>query len=259
MRGNDSDEFYIGYERQTPGVVARRVRLILLCMLFVTVAVAIAVVVGQSRLPASFFEYGKEREFEGVILERPVPMLLVERPGSVAGLPKHSRYALVGLGKHGVEERVRGLDGRRIRLLGSRIYRDGLMMIEIREDSIEIIPAEREKDIGSKRDWLGVQTLAGEIVDSKCYLGVMNPGNRTTHRECAIRCLSGGIPALFVVENLKGEKAALWLVSLDDTAVGPQVLDLVARPVEITGEVTREGDQLFLRADPRTFHLVGSP
>ena len=29
----------------------------------------------------------------------------------------------------------------------------------------------------------GEVTLAGEIVDSKCYLGVMNPGNGKVHRD----------------------------------------------------------------------------
>jgi hypothetical protein len=28
-------------------------------------------------------------------------------------------------------------------------------------------------------------TLTGEIVDSKCYLGVMNPGQGKVHRDCA--------------------------------------------------------------------------
>ena len=40
-------------------------------------------------------------------------------------------------------------------------------------------------------------TLIGEIVDSKRYLGVMNPGNGKVHRDCAVRCLSGGIPPIF--------------------------------------------------------------
>jgi len=36
--------------------------------------------------------------------------------------------------------------------------------------------------------------LVGEIVDSKCYFGNMNPGNGKVHRDCAVRCMSGGIP-----------------------------------------------------------------
>ena len=43
--------------------------------------------------------------------------------------------------------------------------------------------------------------LRGEIVDSKCYLGVMNPGEGTVHRDCAARCLSGGLPPMLVVRS----------------------------------------------------------
>lgn len=41
-------------------------------------------------------------------------------------------------------------------------------------------------------------TLDGELVDSKCYLGTMKPGDGKTHKSCAILCLRGGIPPLFV-------------------------------------------------------------
>ena len=34
------------------------------------------------------------------------------------------------------------------------------------------------------------------------------------------------------------------------------VLDLVAEPVQITGEVERQGDLLFLRADPSTYRRL---
>ena len=36
---------------------------------------------------------------------------------------------------------------------------------------------------------LGPVELTGEIADSKCWLGVMNPGEGTVHRDCARRCL----------------------------------------------------------------------
>src|SRR5947207_1819862 len=97
---------------------------------------------------------------------------------------------------------------------------------------------------------LGRRTLVGEIVDSKCFLGVMNPGQLTPHRACAIRCISGGVPPVLVVRQKNGPAIYLLLVASD----GKPVLDIVAEPVEITGEVEREGDLLILRADPATYH-----
>src|SRR6266513_1903853 len=84
---------------------------------------------------------------------------------------------------------------------------------------------------------LGQQTLVGEIVDSKCYLGVMNPGQLTTHRACAIRCISGGIPPVLLVRQKDGPAIYLLLVSADGKPVNRQVLNMVAEPVEITGDV----------------------
>src|SRR5262249_17489064 len=100
---------------------------------------------------------------------------------------------------------------------------------------------------------LGSQTVVGEIVDSKCFLGVMNPGRLTPHRACAIRCISGGIPPVLLVRQKDGSVNHLLLVSDKGKPVNQQVLDLVAEPVEITGEVERQGELLILRADPATY------
>ena len=104
---------------------------------------------------------------------------------------------------------------------------------------------------------LGKQTFVGEIVDSKCFLGVMNPGQLTPHRACAIRCISGGAPPVLLVRQKDGPAIYLLLVSADGQAVNKQVLDVVAEPVEITGEVERQGDMLVLRSDPATYRRVG--
>jgi len=46
------------------------------------------------------------------------------------------------------------------------------------------------------------------------------------------------------------------LVSSDGQPVNKQVLDMVAEPVQISGEVERQGELLVLRADPRSFRRV---
>jgi hypothetical protein len=51
---------------------------------------------------------------------------------------------------------------------------------------------------------LGAFTLVGEIVDSKCYLGIMNPGETNPHRECAALCIRGGIPPLIIAHDADG-------------------------------------------------------
>jgi hypothetical protein len=252
----ESEEFYVGYQQEAPSGVARLIRRVIVTLLAISVIVSVTMVIGQTKFPASFFEFGREREFVGTVRERPFPMLLITRPGATGTLAPHSRYTLVSTGKHGATNEVRGFEGRRVSIRGSLVYRDGETMIEVAPGSLTVIPSAIEGSSSSKGDWLGVQTLVGEIVDSKCYLGVMNPGEAVTHRECAIRCISGGIPPLFIVHNDQGETSALWLISVSGKPVGSEVLDLVATPVEITGEVKREGDQLYIRADPSTYRRL---
>jgi len=66
-------------------------------------------------------------------------------------------------------------------------------MIETKAEWIQAAEKNFGDDSPLPSTSLGTQTLVGEIVDSKCFLGVMNPGQLTTHRACAIRCISGGV------------------------------------------------------------------
>ncbi len=66
-------------------------------------------------------------------------------------------------------------------------------------------------------------------------------------RRCAF---SSGIPPVLYVRDESGTALYLLLVDLDGSAVNELVLDYVAEPIEIRGEVLRMGDQLVLRADP---------
>src|SRR5260370_8819960 len=78
---------------------------------------------------------------------------------------------------------------------------------------------------------LGQQTLVGEIVDSKCFLGVMNPGQLTPHRACAIRCISGGVPPVLLVRQKDGPAVYLFLVSPHGNTPTKTLLDLVPAPL----------------------------
>jgi hypothetical protein len=51
--------------------------------------------------------------------------------------------------------------------------------------------------------------VRGEIVDSKCFLGVMVPGSGKTHKDCASLCLRGGIPPALYVRDQSGQIVAL--------------------------------------------------
>ena len=249
-----SDDFYVGWQSRAPARIASTVRRTLLLLVPGITILALAFAYAQQTIGTSVFEWGKVKEFAGVWKNSPYPYLLVPRAGSES----FSAYYLVRPFKFGIDRQLaEELDGKAVRLKGPLIYRGSQTMIEVADKSIrESDPGQIPHPSAPAPVSLGEQTLVGEIVDSKCYLGVMNPGRLAPHRACAIRCISGGIPPLFLVRQKDGSALHLLLVASDGRPVNKEVLDLVALPVEITGEVFRQGELLVLRADPAAYRRL---
>lgn len=242
----EQDEFYIGYVPRAPHRMAQLVRRIVFALSGGALLVATLLAVGQQRLPLSVFEFQQYHEYTGIIRATPYPALLVQTSTSL------TQYLLVAPGKHQAE--VAAFDGQTVKLRGALIQRDGTQMLELVPDSLmattaTVIPLPAKVE-------LGTFTLVGEIVDSKCYLGVMNPGHTKPHRDCAVRCISGGIPPLFIARDAQGNELKLLLTDAQGAAVNQAVLEMVAEPLEITGRVVRDGTQYFLQADPVTYRRV---
>jgi len=87
-------------------------------------------------------------------------------------------------------------------------------------------------------------------------LGVMKPGQLKTHRDCAIRCISGGVPPSLRVVGTSGNIEHFLLVDSHSNAVNSQILDVVADPISVTGEVIQYGDMFLLKADPENYNLL---
>ena len=172
MTENGHGDFYVGYRPRAPRDLGRFTLRTAILLAAIGGALAALLAGLQGPFGPGVFEFGLTREFEGVLAERPYPTLMVERPGVAAGT--FSRYMLVAFGKRGAGAEMAGLDGRRVRLEGTLVYRDGDTMIEVRTGSVEAVDGIAGTIPGAEE--LGVVTLAGEIVDSKCYLGVMKPG-----------------------------------------------------------------------------------
>lgn len=239
-----ADEFYIGWEGAQPPGVGRRVRRAAVVLLVLAAVVALLTTAAQRPFSRAVFEFGSPRLFEGVIRMTPQPHLEVERPGRDAGV---SRYLLVAPGKHGARGEVGGFAGRRVRLSGTLVYRGDETLLEVVPGSLEEIS---RVDAPEPEVAVGFFTVAGEIVDSKCFLGVMKPGERKVHRACASLCIRGGIPPLLVVDDADGPAAHLLLVGPGGSSLAKRVLDFVAEPVDVTGEVRRRGDLWIMEADP---------
>jgi len=250
------DEFYIGWETKAAPGIGKTIRKTAVVVLALALLAPVVLAVSQRMIGISVFEWGTTKSFSGVMQATPYPHLLVPRPGNADGQLSFSTYYLVAPWKFGLKpEAIAAFDGRTVSLQGTLIYRGNQTMVEVIPDSIRATDAATAGSLPPVIP-LGTQTLVGEIVDSKCFLGVMNPGQLTPHRACAIRCISGGCPPVLLVRQTHGPVIYLLLVSADGKPVNKQVLDMVAEPLEITGDVERRGDLLILRADPKTYQRM---
>jgi hypothetical protein len=228
------DEFFVGYNPTPPGLL-RFVRAA--AAVAFAAALAAGLAAAAMRPPAGdgpWDDAPPSAGFEGTAVADPHPLLFGD-DGRTA--------LLVAEGKFGARERIAPFAGKRVRIAGTLIHRDGRRMIEISDapDAVAEIAG------GAARIPepvpLGPATVSGEIVDPKCHLGAMRPGRGATHRACAVLCLRGGIPPMLATDD----GGYLLLVGPDGSALGDAVLPLVGGPVTASGLRERRGDLELLR------------
>ena len=224
-------DFYVGY-LPMPGGLKQVIRRVAALLVFLAAGVAACLIAGQRTFASSTFEFQQYRDLRGTLVAEPYPALVI--PGQ--GLP----WLLVGPGKHGAGG-LRQFAGREVRLRGERIFRGDDHMIELLPGSLG---AGGAAALPASVTHLGPAQLTGEIVDSKCYFGVMNPGNGKVHRDCAVRCISGGIPPAFLVRDAGGRTMPVLLANWK-----PELLDHIAEPVTIRGHLVRSNGRLTLYSE----------
>jgi hypothetical protein len=143
---------------------------------------------------------------------------------------------------------------------GTRIQRDAHTMLEV--DPAPLAASGSQADAGLKPCATSCLEagpeveLTGEIVDSKCFLGVMVPGAGKTHADCASLCIRGGIPPALRVQDFAG-KPELFLLTLPTGApIHLEAVDLAGQSISMRGLVSRSGAWLTLRTDPRDWRTA---
>jgi hypothetical protein len=240
-----NEDFYVGYSPKAPVDLGRTVARIAAGIVLAGCIAGAFIIFGQSPFAASNFEFGVYNDYVGIVEEWPYPILVTDK----------ASFLLVAPGKHGLTDAVTGLQEKRVRLKGALIERGLDRMIEVVPGSISADSSQSQIGPRSAVD-LGPVTLRGEIVDTKCYLGVMNPGEHKVHRDCAVRCISGGVPPAFLARDASGDARILLLVGEDGRALSKEVLPFVAEPLEISGNLVRTGSALTLKASPLRFRRV---
>jgi hypothetical protein len=248
MRGREP--FYVGYLK-TPRPLLGFLAVVAGAVLGASAVLAVTLVTAQGDWGDAAFRWGEGYQTRtGILRVEPYPVLYL--PPDVEH-PRGRAIPLSGQGKRGVREKAAGLDGKPVDIGGFLLRAGDREMIQVGGD-VDLRPAADATALagfaGPASEPVGPRTLRGEIVDSKCYLGAMRPGQGKTHKLCANLCLIGGIPPLFVVYRADGPPELLLLADADGGPVTAALLDDTARYVELSGTVERRADLLVFRVDP---------
>lgn len=242
------EPLYVGY-RPLPPRDRSALRIVVPALLIACGAIGAALAIAQ-RDPGSGVWHADVREYAGTVTLEPYPALLMNGQA----------YFLVAAGKHGVHDRLRDVANQPARIMGTLIERSGRRLIEVAPDddaivrigdaSAEAVATSTSSESHSSSIQPRPISIIAEIVDGKCYLGAMKPGDAKGHKACATLCIEGGLPPLVI--ELKGLGAQFTcpptsiqpdeifpLLRVDgSTALPPEVLAMVAEPVRIAGTLT---------------------
>lgn len=244
------EEFYIGYldavgdktKKALKGFVFFALGLLLLSgMLFSFF---------QKPAVNSSYDFNEPTKVSGIYHESPYPMLKVTLADNI-----YKDILLLGFGKFGpneylkeIKKETNSLVGKGLTIEGQLIYYNGRTLLEI-DDSQKITLSDSKMKPIASATLLGNKEMEGEIVDPKCYFGVMKPGYGKIHRSCAALCISGGMPPVLVSANENGEDDYFLLTNLKGNPIHQDILPYIGQPSILKGEVFDLGDWKEMRID----------
>jgi hypothetical protein len=243
------NEFYIGWQAKAPLVFKKHIKKVLIVLFPIALLAGFLLGSSQKKFSTAQFEFGKPTSLKGIYYSEPVPLLKVtDKNNTSIFIP------LVGYGKHGAattileweKENSISLNRRQLTLTGTLLYNDGKVLMQVDKNSRPVLEAGTAIANPLVQKNLGRQTIRGEIIDPKCYFGVMKPGEGKVHRDCAIRCILGGIPPVLHVQNEKGEHHYYLLAAESNQGINEAVQDRVAEPVTIEGRLVQQDDWMIV-------------
>lgn len=238
-----NEDFYIGWSNKLPPTM-RRVLIVFIGAIFVVAMLVMYIwQKQQTGFGEGVFEYGHQVEYTGKIFEYPAPMLRVRTDNGTQSIP------LVNFGKFGVQEILTklkeeygDLTNKEVTLRGTRIHFDGRTWLELTDEIDAVVQVTTSKPQQQQISEEGSIMVTGEIVDPKCFFGVMKPGFGKVHMSCAIRCISGGIPPILTTNpNPEGTRDYYFLTT-SDGRVNDEVLRFIGFEVSIEGKLSMVDD-----------------
>jgi hypothetical protein len=241
-------EMYVGY-LPVPPKQRRFLRWSVPVILWILCAASFLWARSQHSPGAAVWDDGQPVKLHGVIVADPYPILFTQDADG-----ESRAVLLVEAGKHGSHQRFTGLSGRVATVSGWPLHRDGRRMLELEPTDAAVVADDDaiSATLPPALKPVGPITLRGEIVDSKCFLGAMKPGEGKTHKECATLCIRGGIPPMFVSRDVDG--AATYYLLQDPTGgpIDPAIFPLIADPIEINADLATWGGLSVLKVRPES-------
>ena len=264
---NDDTEFYIGWMPQAPDTYAKHVRKVVVALVFLVVLVATILSIQQRKFSTSSFEFGQLTQVTGIYQSFPVPAVRVTNHGDAFGHKTYLTIPLVGYGKFGAEGVIgelenkhhASLDGKKITLAGTLLYSDGKTFLQVDGNDKPLVSVEQSavQDASHTIEELGTMHVTGEVLDPKCYFGVMKPGQGKPHRDCAIRCIAGGISPVFLVRDGKGRTAYYLILDENGNKMNDALKDHVAEPISLQAKAVQYDDWIILYTAKSTIRRTG--
>ncbi len=263
----EDEEFYIGWQPAAPKGFAAWIKKYLFVLLPVIIILGVLLALSQKKFGAGNFEFGTLTEVKGIYFNKPVANIKVVNGKDIWGNENFITVPLIGYGKHGADGTIADIekeknispDGKEVTLKGTLLYNDGKLLMQIdandtpfvKIDTVNIPP-----DLFTEQKNLGMLDLKGEIVDPKCFFGVMKPGEGKPHKDCAVRCILGGIPPVLKVTGENGNQNYYLIVGPNGEKMNEAVQDFVACPVELHAKAVQYGDWvvLYVNADNGVQH-----
>lgn len=256
---SDPSEFYVGYIPEAPASISLIIRNVIFVLIFLMTVVASMLAWQQKKFSTANFEYGVNTTLDGYIFNEPLPHMLIPLGNDMQGKELYQTALLVGFGKSGADKVLQGLgitedqEGSKVRLTGSLIYGDGKTLLQVDENS-EMTFLEGYHPTVSPPYEEGNLSLSGEIVDPKCYFGVMKPGEGKAHRSCAIRCIAGGIPPVFKTDSA----GYFLLVNENREPISSDIAALVGDYITLPGKAMRWNDWTILSVDSQLIQQLSA-
>lgn len=251
-------EFYIPYIEGSLGKKTKRKLkyFIFLSILFIITA-AILFSFSQNPFKNSTFELSSNTKITGTYHEDPYPMLRVEISKNT-----FKNILLLGFGKSSanpflekLQSEVKDLNNKVLSIEGNLIYYNGKTLLQITDDEKVILVSDTRQNLPIK-EMISEMTLQGEIIDPKCYFGVMKPGFGKIHRSCAVRCISGGIPPVLATTDENNISKYYLITDKEGNAIGKGILPFIGKPSRLKGIVEQHEDWFILKIDPENISIL---